>query len=238
MRPRRPHDADVEYDNIPHPDTFIMVLGTATDVGKTWTICRLIESLRRRNMTVAVRKLIQSFDPDDPRPTDAELLAAASGEDVYAVCPEHMWFPLPLAPPIAALELGLEPPLRSEVISGYLWTENTDVGIVEGVGGLMSPIAIDGDNITLIEYLIPDHLLIVTDAGLGTINAVNSAIAALDARQALTDVEQITVFLNLYDESLALHRRNREWLYLRPYWVNERYDIRVVTDIEDIIHSD
>jgi dethiobiotin synthetase len=231
---------DYGFDH-PHPptaDDFFLVLGTGTDVGKTWTTCRLIEELRSRGKTVAVRKLIQSYDPDDPRPTDAELLGAATGEHKYAVCPEHMWFPLPLAPPIAALELGREPPMRSEVIDHYPWTADTDFGFVEGAGGVLSPIAVDGDNISLVEHLAPDHLLIVADAGLGAINAVNSAVAALDARQVLDDLSSITVFLNLYDDSLALHRRNREWLHLRPYRVNQRYDIRIVTAIGDIVPRD
>ena len=43
----------------------------------------------------------QSFARDG-RPTDAELLAAASGQAPWDVCPAHRWYPAAMAPPMAA----------------------------------------------------------------------------------------------------------------------------------------
>ena len=54
-----------------------------------------------------------------------------------------------------------------------------DVGLVEGVGGPRSPISADGDNVDLAHALAPDLVVLVADAGLGTINAVRLSVGAL-----------------------------------------------------------
>ena len=87
------------------PERLAVVCGTATDVGKTWVTCGLLHGLRQRGVPVAARKPAQSF-AEDGRPTDAELLAAASGQDPWDVCPAHRWYPAAMAPPMAAAALG------------------------------------------------------------------------------------------------------------------------------------
>ncbi len=58
----------------------VVVAGTGTDVGKTWVGCRLARHFRERGLSVAARKPAQSFAPDQAGPTDAEMLASATGE--------------------------------------------------------------------------------------------------------------------------------------------------------------
>jgi len=82
------------------PERLAVVCGTATDVGKTWVTCGLLHGLRQRGVPVAARKPAQSF-AQDGRPTDAELLAAASGQAPWDVCPAHRWYPAAMAPPMA-----------------------------------------------------------------------------------------------------------------------------------------
>src|SRR4029453_5826859 len=85
------------------------------------------------------------------------------------------------------------------------WPDGVDVGMVEGGGGPRSPIAADGDNVALASAIAPDLVLLVADAGLGTINAVRMSVAAFGGGQ-------VVVVLNRYDEHDPLHRRNRDWL--------------------------
>jgi dethiobiotin synthetase len=72
-----------------------------------------------------------------------------------------------------------------------------------------SPHASDGDAISLIEELQPDLLLLVADAGLGTINSIR---LSLDAINTGAHVATPIVVLNRFDPSDDLHRRNRDWL--------------------------
>jgi dethiobiotin synthetase len=54
--------------------------------------------------------------------------------------------------------------------------------------------------------LAPDIVLLVADAGLGTLNSVRLSV------DALPDVAPVVVVLNRYDEGNDLHVRNRRWL--------------------------
>ena len=197
----------------------IVVTGTSTEVGKTWVTARLLESLRRDGHAVAARKPVQSFDDEDPT-TDAEILAAASGEDVDLVSPRHRWYELPLAPPIAAEALG-RPPIALDDLVRELRLPGDGLVFVEGVGGPRSPLADDGDTVELAEALEPDLVVVVAGPELGTINATTLAAEAFGDCPLL-------VFLNRYDDSIADHVRNRDWLV-------EASGLSVTTNMEDLI---
>lgn len=202
------------------PELLIGMCGTATEVGKTWASARLAEALVGDGRRVAARKPLQSFDPDDDAPTDAEVLAAATGEAPPDVCPEAGWYPAPMAPPMAAAALGRRCPTLAEVVAGITWPPGMDVGLVETVGGVRSPLAEDGDSRHLVRALDVDLVVLVADAGLGTIDAVRSGVDSLAPLP-------VVVLLNRFDEGDDLHRRNRDWLV-------QRDGLDVVVDVEDL----
>jgi Dethiobiotin synthetase len=181
--------------------SLIVVTGTGTDVGKTYVTAATARMLRDQGAEVHARKPVQSFAEGDAT-TDADVLAAATGEDAHDVCPPHRWLPLPMAPPMAAAALG-RPPFTIADLVGELRTPATDVTLVEGAGGLRSPLAHDGDTRTFIERLQPDAVLLVADAGLGTINLVRLTDGALAPRY------RPIVFLNRFDAHDDLHVRER-----------------------------
>src|SRR5262249_28085163 len=69
--------------------TFAVIAGTGTEVGKTYVAVQLARALRERDIPVAARNPVQSFAGGDTAPTDADLLARATGEAPLAVCPPH-----------------------------------------------------------------------------------------------------------------------------------------------------
>jgi dethiobiotin synthetase len=186
--------------------TLVYCVGTATDVGKTWFGAATLTGLRARGRRVVARKPVQSFDPAEASTTDAHVLAAATGQRAEEVCPPERWFEVPMAPPMAAGMLGRRCPTIAELAVGVDdLAAAADVVWVEGVGGPRSPVAADGDGVDLLRVLRPDLVVLVADAGLGTINAVRLTLAALDG-------EATIVALNRYDDGDDLHRRNRDWL--------------------------
>lgn len=194
--------------------TVLYCVGTATDVGKTWVGAAVLAELRRRGRAVAACKPVQSFDPADGGPLDAEVLAAATGQEPDEVCPPGRTYEVAMAPPMAAEVLGRPCPTLAEVVpasppDGLLW--------FEGVGGPRSPVAADGDGVDLCRALAPDVVVLVADAGLGTINAV-----ALSVAPFVELGHRPIVVLNRYDGADDLHRRNRAWLV-------ERLGLDVVT---------
>lgn len=185
------------------PDRVVLVLGTGTEVGKTWVTARLIEQLRQDGRRVAVRKPVQSFVPGER--TDAEVLADASGEHPEEVCPPHRWYGLAMAPPMAVEVLGSAAFTISDLIGELIWPEGVEVGFIEGVGGVRSPMAAHGDAVALADALRPDIVLLVANAGLGVLNLVRLSTGVVDHPVVL-------VHLNRFDPADDLHRRNLEWL--------------------------
>lgn len=189
------------------PERLVVVTGTGTEVGKTWVGARLASWLRSQGCSVAARKPAQSYAPGDAH-TDAALLAAATGDVPESVCPPHRWYAVPLAPPMAADELGRPRIAVDELATELGWPdERVDVGLVEGAGGLCSPIAHDGDTLALVERLQPDLVVLVADPALGVVSNARLAAHALDGKGA-----ELLVVLNRFDDADGVHRRSADWL--------------------------
>lgn len=202
----------------------MVVTGTGTEVGKTWVAVALLNRLRASGVSVAARKPAQSFDPPADRggaATDAELLAAATGEPPADVCPPHRWYERAWAPFMAADALGRPPFGLADVMGELTWPAGVAVGLVEGAGGARSPIGSDGfDTVDLAGALAADEVVVVADAGLGTINGVRLSVAAF------VGVAPVVVVLNRFDPADDLHRRNRDWLA-------DQAGFDVVTDLDE-----
>jgi dethiobiotin synthetase len=203
------------------PRQLLVVVGTATEVGKTWVAARLAAAARDAGRSVVARKPAQSFEPGDDAAgcTDAQILAAATDEEPTDVCPARHWYPVPMAPPMAADVLGRPPLVAADLFDHLTWPADADLVLVETAGGVRSPLAVDADAVDLCAALAPDHVVLVADAGLGTINAVRSSVAALERWPVL-------VLLNRFDPRDDLHRRNRDWLI-------ERSGLRCATDVDE-----
>jgi dethiobiotin synthetase len=198
----------------------VVCAGTGTEVGKTWVGAAVLAELRRRGATVSARKPVQSHDPEDDSPLDGAMLAAATGEAADDVCPGHRTLGVPMAPPMAADVLGQPAPTLDDLVGELRWPEPApDLCWLELVGGPRSPIAADGDGVDLTARVRPDVVVLVADAGLGTINAV-----VLSSAPFLDLGLEPVVALNRYDPEVDLHRRNRAWLA-------DRCPGAVVTDV-------
>jgi dethiobiotin synthetase len=212
------------------PDRVIVVAGTGTDVGKTWVACAVIARLRSAGVTVVARKPAQSYSPPDAvaARTDAHLLGAASGEDPHTVTPPHRWYPVPLAPPMAADALGRPSfsigDLTAELDAG--WRRSCKLGIVETAGGLRSPVAHDGDSLAFAMAIGATDVVVVADAGLGTINNIRLAVAAV----AATPLPHPIVVLNRFESTTAhdTHARNAAWL-------RDHDHLDVLTDMDELV---
>ncbi|MDE0161825.1 MAG: dethiobiotin synthase [Acidimicrobiaceae bacterium] len=187
------------------PEVVVFVAGTGTEVGKTWAAAELARVLRDRGCVVAACKPVQSHDPDEAGPTDAAALAAATGQHPDDVCPPEHTYPVPLAPPMAADKLGRICPTVDELATICRFGSTVGIGLVEGVGGLYSPVAPDGHNLDLIERIEPDLVIVVAPAGLGGIHDSMACASPLAAYRH-------AVFLNRFDPRIEVHSLNLRWL--------------------------
>ncbi|MCE9555515.1 MAG: dethiobiotin synthase [Planctomycetes bacterium] len=159
----------------------LFITGTDTDVGKTYVGCLIARALRKAGHRVGVYKPAASgcrMVDGELVSDDALMLWEAAGRPgtLADVCSQR--FAAPLAPHLAALAEG-RALSASQMREGFAaWRGACDVLLVEGAGGLMSPLGEDEYNATLAEeFGLP--LLVVARNKLGTINhTLQTLIAA------------------------------------------------------------
>jgi dethiobiotin synthetase len=196
------------------PRSLVVVTGTGTEVGKTWVSCSLLALARARGLAVAARKPVQSYAPG-AGPTDSALLAAATGEPDAAVGNRAWTYAVPLAPPMAAEKLGAGAPGLADLAA---WLQRSwppagpDLAVVEGAGGVASPLAPDGDTADLARALGADVAVVVAEAALGVISSVRLAVGALAPVPAV-------VHLNRFDPADDVHAASAAWLRDRDGFV-------------------
>lgn len=160
----------------------LFVGGTDTGVGKTHVACLLIQALRDQRRRIYARKPIESGcrrEGDTLMPADAVALREAAGnaEPLPVVCP----YPLVhgLAPNRAARLQGQNLQLRDLVLA--CTAPDDGIVVVEGAGGLLSPLTDDGLNADLATALGFPVLVVAADR-LGCINHVLLTAEAIQSR--------------------------------------------------------
>ncbi|WP_339747107.1 dethiobiotin synthase [uncultured Maricaulis sp.] len=161
------------------------ITGTGTDIGKTHVLCALLGALREAGRTARVLKPVASgFDPDAVSVTDTIRLLRANGQTLSAETVQAMtpWrFKAAISPDMAARLENRELRLASVVKWCLDHLDPADPTLIEGAGGVMSPIAEDGLNLDLIRELDARPILIAGNY-LGTISHTLTALRALDGR--------------------------------------------------------
>ncbi len=196
----------------------VAVLGTGTEVGKTWVTCELIRQMGSSGFPTFARKPVQSFAEGTPdEELDSLQLASASGEAHSKVCRPERSYSAAMAPPFAARLTGRPTFTVSELLEEITWPSSDGIGFLETAGGCLSPIAEDGTSLDLALLAQPEVLLLVADAGLGTINSVLLSIRAIQdevakRRMPSTRLPLVFAYLNRYEEASPVHSTNFTFL--------------------------
>lgn len=165
----------------------LFVAGAHTDVGKTFCACALIRAARAKGLSVdALKPVVSGFDADEWADSDPGRLLAALGrpltpEMLDAISP--LRFRAALSPPMAARLEGASlslAQLRTFCRDG-LAASSADLMVIEGVGGVMSPIADDATGLELMTALRLPTVL-VGGSYLGAISHTLTALEVLRAR--------------------------------------------------------
>ena len=166
----------------------LFITGTDTDVGKTYVAAMIARAARRPGHA---RRRVQT-GASGCRVEDGQLIsddavalwhAAGSPGDLEDVCPQR--FAAPLAPHLAAAAEGKQ--LDAALLRSGLdyWRERSDFVLVEGAGGLMSPLG-DDEYVADLAYDFGFPLVVVARNQLGVINhTLQTLIAAATFRDGL-----------------------------------------------------
>src|SRR5271154_1317506 len=150
-----------------------LISGTDTGVGKTAVACSLATGFRRRGLRVGVMKPAETGCVKRQgylTPLDAVALRAAaeSNAEIDLICPYR--YAVPLAPAAAALVEGREPPDLDRIEADFAQlTQDNDVMLVEGAGGLAVPITWR-HNYADLALALDLELILVVPNRLGCIN--------------------------------------------------------------------
>ena len=157
----------------------VVITGTNTGVGKTVVTAALACNARVAGRQVAVCKPVQTgtADGDDDL---AEIGRLSGVTDLVGVAR----YPRPLAPVTAAEDAGLPLPSKADLLAAIRAVDAPGrLTLVEGAGGLLVELAADG--VTLRDLAVELHapVLIVAEAGLGTLNHTALTLEALGVKR-------------------------------------------------------
>ncbi|HEY0550597.1 MAG TPA: dethiobiotin synthase [Verrucomicrobiae bacterium] len=151
----------------------IVITGTDTSVGKTVLTALLAGHLRDAGVNVAALKPISSGERGDAR-----LLRRAMGKALTLdeINPWH--FDLPIAPLLAARHQGQRVELREVLAHVWKIAHHFDTVLVEGAGGLLSPL---GEGFSTRELIVElsAEVFIAAKNQLGVVNHVRLTLEAL-----------------------------------------------------------
>ena len=156
--------------------------GTDTEVGKTYTAALVASLLRQQGKRVGVYKPVASGclrRGEKLVAEDAVALWEAAGRPrtLEEVCPQR--FEKPVAPPEAAAAEGKQVDAERLRSGAEPCESDCDVLLIEGAGGLFSPLAEGVLNIDLAKQLQADLVLVAANR-LGVIHQVLATCGAAE----------------------------------------------------------
>ena len=151
----------------------LFITGTDTDVGKTVLTALLVRHLRERGVSAAALKPICSGGRGDARALRAAMNGALTPDEIN---PWH--FRAPIAPLPAARRERRRVGLADVLAHVRTMQRRFDVLLVEGAGGLLSPLGENFDSRDLIAALRATPMVVCPNR-LGAVNQVLLTLAAL-----------------------------------------------------------
>lgn len=188
----------------------LFVVGTGTDIGKTYVTGLILKKLRESGRSEAYYKAAMSGNDRRPDgsliPGDALHVKSVSGieQPLEEMCPYV--YETAVSPHLAARMEG-KPVDMERVLEGFdAVCDRYDYVTAEGSGGILCPLCFDGQEIWLEDFIRARdmHCVMIADAGLGTINSV--VLTAEYMKAAQIPVEGI--IFNRYQPGNALHEDN------------------------------
>jgi dethiobiotin synthetase len=156
----------------------ILITGPDRGAGKTWIGCALALALRAAGKPVIAVKPVEtgcSGPPGDRE--DGVLLARATGQ----LQPAHAIFRLPedSDPALASDRSGITIDFDALVLKLERYCEDAEYVIIEGVGGLLSPVTWEWNMVDVAGALGACALVVAADR-VGTINQTLLTLSALE----------------------------------------------------------
>ena len=149
----------------------VFISGTDTDVGKTFVATGIAAALRKMGKDVGVMKPFAAGTPQKTgyKSEDVDFLSKAAQVNDAEELVNPYFFQIPASPFTATKNLGIEFDLKIVLDSFKQLSSLHDILLVEGIGGVMTPILKDYFVTNLIKEMNLETILI-TSSRIGTVN--------------------------------------------------------------------
>lgn len=190
----------------------IFVTGTGTDIGKTYVSGLLVKALRDSGIKAGYYKpALSGADVINGRyiPGDCKYVADFAKLPAAPQELSSYIYKTAVSPHLAA-QLEHQPIEADVILADFSkFSRQYDYLVVEGCGGLVCPLRLDDNSLSLMQTdiikLLKLDLIVVASAGLGSINS-----AVLTAHYATSHNLTIKGFIfNNYDDNDFLHKDNK-----------------------------
>ena len=149
----------------------LFITATDTDIGKTCVCAGIAHSLKKLNVNVGIMKPFACGVKQKTGFSSSDLTilskAAVVNDAEYLLNP--FFYPIPASPYTAAKNLGVKIDIEHVIKCFRKLDKIHDIMLVEGIGGIMTPILKDYAIIDLIKDL-DANTIIVTSSKIGTVN--------------------------------------------------------------------
>ena len=193
----------------------LFISGTGTDVGKTFITENLIDLLKVKGFTVSPYKPIETGCKKIKAkliPSDASKFHKLINKEIDIDLINPYRFQQPISPN-RAIRLAKKKIFIKDYIDKSKLLPKNDYLVVEGAGGLYSPISTDGYNIDLITKMKMPTVLVAKDE----IGVINNVLLSLD----LLLKHKISVL------AIILNKMNN----IQPNGIDNYKDIKSLTKI-------
>jgi len=147
------------------------ITGTDTDVGKTWITVGIASALTKMGVDVGIMKPFAAGTAQTSgfKSEDVQRLANAAQVNDPEELVNPQFFLVPASPYTAAQKLGIEVALDSVLQSFKKLSSSHQMMLVEGIGGILTPIFRNYYVTNLIKDLDLDTIIVTTNR-IGTVN--------------------------------------------------------------------
>jgi len=149
----------------------LFITGTDTDIGKTCVCAGIAHSLKKSGIDVGIMKPFACGIKQKSgfSSNDLTVLSNAANVTDSEEFVNPFFFPIPASPYTAAKKLGVKIDIKRVMECFTKLSKVHDMVLVEGIGGIMTPILKNYAIINLIKEL-DINTIIVTGSKIGTVN--------------------------------------------------------------------
>jgi dethiobiotin synthetase len=147
------------------------ITGTDTDVGKTWITAGIASALKKMGIDIGIMKPFAAGTNQKVgfKSEDTEILAKAAKINDAEQLINPQFFPIPASPFTASESLGVKVDVNLVLQNFKKLLKIHEMMLVEGMGGILTPILKDYFVTNLIKDMGLD-VIVVTRSRIGTVN--------------------------------------------------------------------